>query len=653
MKLHLPKFKHPFSVKLTVYTTFVVALVFIVALTDFYRSSCDHVKADAMCNAQTVLSKTKQEIESVLQRTALIPENVHWQLTNLVEYPDSLYGITQRVLHSNPLLCGCAIALKPGYLKEYPLFAPYSYRVNNEIHTKQLNSAAYNYAEKSWFKETMSARKAVWTEPYFDKMGGEQHMITYSKPLFDENGEAYGVFTADLSITQLGDFVHEMDPYSTSFSFILNRKADYVVCPNVMDLKKTNLFSSADYNQRDDLRELAVQMAKGESGYMELGWADYDYFIFYAPIQSTNWSIGVGSLENEIFESIHLLTHKFILEAVLGLLLLIILCYTVIRHMLKPLEQLTASAIEIADGNFSAHLPHPVGNDEMSVLCQSFDFMQRSLSRYMEELKQTTKARERIASELRIAGTIQKKMVPATFPIYPTNSLIDVYADLEPAKAVGGDFYQFIQKGDCFFFIIGDVSGKGVPAALVMSALCRMFRMIVHDSRTPGEIMKAMNDALVEDNDTNMFCTAFVGALHLSTGKLEYCNAGHNAPIWMPLAEAPRWMSVKSNLPLGLFGKILFEQQEILINPGDSLLLYTDGVTESEDRENRFFTDEGLMHIAPELSRLTSEDAVKRLFGAVHHHAAGTEPSDDVTVLCLTYDPKNKAAYGEKTDHSE
>ena len=263
--------------------------------------------------------------------------------------------------------------------------------------------------------------------------------------------------------------------------------------------------------------------------------------------------------------------------------------------------------------------------------------MQKSLVEYIDELKETTASKERIESELHIARKIQMGMVPKIFPPFPEREDVDLYAKLIPAKEVGGDLYDFFIEDDKLYFIIGDVSGKGVPASLVMAVTCRLFRTIAAHFHTPAGIMKALNDTLAENNDSNMFCTAFLGVLDLKTGNMQYCNAGHNAPVMLVSSGEVKFMEVKPNLPLGLFGDFPYEGQECDIIKGTSLFLYTDGVTEAENTVKALYSDERLLDLLNKQQKNLPQTIVDAVLDDVNKHADGAEQSDDITIMCVHY----------------
>ena len=243
-----------------------------------------------------------------------------------------------------------------------------------------------------------------------------------------------------------------------------------------------------------------------------------------------------------------------------------------------------------------------------------------------DQLEETTAAKERIESELRIAREIQKRMLPHVFP---RRRDVDIYAMMTPAKEVGGDLYGYALIDDLLYFCVGDVSGKGVPAALYMAEVTRMFRTLVDGRLSPDTIATRLNHALVEDNDQGMFVTMFIGLINLKTGRMEYCNAGHNPPLLNG-----EYMKIESNAPIGLWSEVEFEGEKVEDMHGKTLFVYTDGISEAENRNKEQFGDERLKALLQQDlgdARQTSETIHK----AVEEFVGEAEPSDDLTKLCI------------------
>ena len=258
------------------------------------------------------------------------------------------------------------------------------------------------------------------------------------------------------------------------------------------------------------------------------------------------------------------------------------------------------------------------------------------LQQAYDQLEETTTAKERFESELRIARDIQMSMVPGVFPQHEG---LDMYAEMAPAKEVGGDLYGYVMQGDKLYFCVGDVSGKGVPASLFMAQSARLFRTLATEGMMPADIAVRMNNELTEGNDKGMFVTMFMGLLHLDTGRLDYCNCGHNAPI----IDGQFLKMEYDNQPLGLWEDDPFEGESIDDIRGRQLLIYTDGLNEAENQQKQLLGNKRLLELMSDTASLDSHQVIDMLRSAVEQHRAGADPNDDLTLMCIRFldEPKH------------
>ena len=257
---------------------------------------------------------------------------------------------------------------------------------------------------------------------------------------------------------------------------------------------------------------------------------------------------------------------------------------------------------------------------------KSLQAVHNKLKEAYDKLEETTVAKERIESELRIAREIQKRMLPHVFP---KRRDVDIYAMMTPAREVGGDLYGYALIDDLLYFCVGDVSGKGVPAALFMAEVTRMFRTLVDGKLKPEAIAQRLNHALAEDNEQGMFVTMFIGLIDLNTGRMEFCNAGHNPPLLNG-----EYMKMESNVPIGLWSEVEFEGERVDDMHGKTLFVYTDGISEAENINKEQFGDKRLKDLLQKDwgdARQTSESVHK----AVEEFVGDAEPSDDLTKMCI------------------
>ena len=249
-----------------------------------------------------------------------------------------------------------------------------------------------------------------------------------------------------------------------------------------------------------------------------------------------------------------------------------------------------------------------------------------------DQLEETTTAKERIESELRIARDIQMSMVPQHFPHRPD---LDLYASMTPAREVGGDLYDYILQDQQFYFCVGDVSGKGVPASLFMAQVIRLFQALAKQGQTPAQIITRLNDELTENNDNGMFVTMFIGLVDLRTGHLDFCNAGHNPPVLGGDDKHGSFIQMEPNAPIGLWPDLEYIGESVESIKGKPLFVYTDGLTEAENPQQEQFDDKRLLHILRHTDFKSSRQVIEHLKSEVAAHRCGAEPNDDLTMLCL------------------
>jgi serine phosphatase RsbU (regulator of sigma subunit)/anti-sigma regulatory factor (Ser/Thr protein kinase) len=302
----------------------------------------------------------------------------------------------------------------------------------------------------------------------------------------------------------------------------------------------------------------------------------------------------------------------------------------------RPIAHLTEMTGRIAAGDFNQRIDIPAKN-EIGVLAASFNEMTRRLNESIEHLKETTAAKERIESELKIAHEIQMSMVPKIFPPFPDRSEFDIFATLVPAKEVGGDLYDFFFiDDDQLCFAIGDVSGKGVPASLFMAVTKTLFKATAGHGGTPGEILARLNAEICRDNESCMFVTLFCGILNIRTGQVDYSNGGHNLPYYIHRAGV-RPLENAGGRALGLAEESRYVSRRIVLEPGEGLLLYTDGVTEAMDPNETLYSDQRLEQFLASNRGSSPRQTIGDLVRDVRQFAGRAPQSDDITGLALMY----------------
>lgn len=586
--------------------------------------------------AQQHLNRSILEIEQVITEVERAVDNLDWVVLQNLDDEKFLYQVTREIVQANPNIVGSAIAFEPGYYKGLKYFSPYSYigDQTHELRSIQLGNEDYDYPTLDWYQIPKLLGKPYWSEPYYDDGGGGQRMSTYSMPLKDEDGKIIGIMTADISLDWLSDWVNSIRPYRNSFTMMIGRNGSFIAHPDSTKVLNETIFTVAMDLPDTTAFQLGKDMLAGKRGMQRFSLNGKDSFMVYGPI-SNGWSMGIVNLYGDIFSSVRRFNMFLLITLLLGLIGMFIGCRNMIRRLTMPIVEFTNSAMTIAKGNFQAMIPEVETQDELKKLRDSLDYMQRSINEYIGELKTTTASNERYESELNIAREIQMSMLPQNFPQREDCSL---FAMVQPAKEVGGDLYDFVGVGDSLFFLVGDVSGKGVPAALFMAIARAAFRFIGALGLPMREVVRRVNDCLCDGNTNEMFVTLFAACLDLKTGDMVYCNAGHNPIVLIGPDGKSSFLQAKPNLAAGLFEGFPYEDEQIHLERGTRLVLYTDGVTEAERSDKVQYGEEKLLKWAAGLNPLTSSHAaVQDLFAHVKKFTAGADQNDDITIMSLLW----------------
>ena len=629
--------------------TIISVLVFLVAASGMLVFSKAHY-SDILEKARGNLALTMSNVEI---STDNIIDELCWHLAT----PELVLSTMEYELKANRHIHGCGLGFVPDYYpEEGRWFEPYAFNEGDKITMKVIGSEDHDYFDDEWYTKGLASPEGAWSTPYLDEEGGGTVLCTFSRPVVMEpDKEIAGVFGADLSLEGISSLIVESllkeneespflqtasdDPELLIYGFIIGPKGDYIVHPDRARILKTNFYDYATGKDAARYRKLGDAMTAGETGEQSV-WIDgIRSDVYFAPLLHSGWSMGIVVPVKRLLLPGILYGTMIIVLILLGVLLVFFTCHRSIKKASTPLIKLAESAQEIATGRFDTQLPTIKSKDEIRL---SFDHMQTSLARYVEELKVTTAQNASIESELAVARNIQMSMLPISWPPFPDRDDLDIFGSVAPARAVGGDLFDFRIRDEKLYFCIGDVSGKGIPAALVMTVISSMFRTLSASEDSPLRIMTAINSSISTRNENMMFVTLFVGALDLSTGVLQYTNAGHNAPFVITGGQA-RMMSVDANIPVGVLEDWSYTLQETTLSPGEILFLYTDGLTEATRSDGELFGEERVLEeLSSHGEDISAERVVADMTAAVNRFIGKAEQSDDLTMLVLKMQRKGQ-----------
>ena len=452
---------------------------------------------------------------------------------------------------------------------------------------RQIAGPGHDYTQMEFYKKVIETNQPYWSDPYVDTVGNSKMISTFSVPLQNQ-GKTVAVMAIDMPLDWMADTIEHRHIHLSSFNLLLTEDGRPIVQPNAQHVNAHDVEqvialindSTVSRSPSSSTRSTVIDFkskADGSKGR-----------IYYANMRGKpHWQLVLVCYDKEVYGELNGMT--------LSIFLLILLTMVVMG------------------------------------------FIVHRFARNERRLQRANLEQERIGGELRVASAIQQSMLPNSADGREQRDDVEACGMLRPAKEVGGDLYEYFVRDEKLYFCIGDVSGKGVPASLVMAVTQAIFLASAQHTSHPAHIMQTLNRSGCRGNSRNMFVTLFIGVLDLPTGRLRYCNAGHDAPVLMT-ENGPQWLDVKPNLPLGIVADFEYAAQECQLPPQATLLLYTDGVTEAMNEQHKQFGRERLSNCL-QAGAVTAKQVVDTVLQAVDEFVDGAEQSDDLTMLALRYTP--------------
>ena len=553
-------------------------------------------------------------------------------------------GLTQLVrelVDWNSDVFGATIALNPELEPYRDGFAPYFYQHNGTLTAVDLNAGAEPYWQQDWYRQAADSGQPVWVEPYFDEYGAQVLMTTFSVPVFrvDEQGQRYlyAVVTADIPLQELHDYLQRLRMGQYSRSLLLSN-AGTILSARDPELIMRHYSDLITDGPRSNVIAGMIERARGgENGTAEIPcpWTSGNCRVEVGSLPGPRWPVGVIYSEQEMLAPLRDYGIKAALIGLATVLVMVLAVALVTRRLTKPLKSLAAASGAIAQGQLNTPLPRSGRPDEVGRLVDSFKAMTRDLRSYIDDLEQATQTRSRLEGELAAARQIQMSMLPGSGDAREQGPGYQLAAKVRPAKSVGGDLYHIRRFGDSLLLAVGDVSDKGVPAALFMARAMSQLQSL-DQKLDPARAMAQLNDALAAGNENCMFVTLFLGCLDLRSGELLFASAGHPAPLLLRGGEV-RELPQDMGPAIGLVAGLEFHNSPAQLSEGDRLVIYTDGIDEAFNEQREMFSQQGLIDALVVGAAQTAGPALEGVLDTVDDFAAGHPQSDDITLLLLDF----------------
>lgn len=501
-----------------------------------------------------------------------------------------------------------------------------------------LAGAAYDYHNREWYREIAAAperHKPVWTRPYFDYTGVGFLMTTVGVGIYHGDERFVGMATVDWRMENVLEELSSIRPTDDSFILLASPRDDYVLSDTRRENAAEIGSSLADVSWFPDI----PLPEAGRSATAPLV-VDGRERLAFSVAMDNGWVLTTVIPADEIFAELERRTTYFLIGIAAAAILLPLAAFHIVSRLVNsPIQRLMADVDEVGRGNLDRRVQITT-TDELGLLGTAFNRMTGDLRTSIEKNARERAERDRMAGELDAARRLQGGMLPNVFPPFPKHPGLDLQAVMFPAFEVGGDFYDFFLADDRRLVVaIADVSGKGVSAALFMVVARTLLRRAMLGGAEPAAALAEVNNLLCENNEADMFVTVFLGCLETESGKFSYANAGHNPPLLRRKKEGFSALPTRRGLALGAMENRRYEQDEIVLQPGDTLLLYTDGATEAENAAREQFSTARLTAAANRRGDASLRDLLAGIKEDVDHFADGAEQCDDLTLLALRTAP--------------
>ncbi|WP_018879137.1 SpoIIE family protein phosphatase [Thioalkalivibrio sp. ALE9] len=637
------------AVRLALVTVVTVATIFFTTSGLLYYMVRDIMLDHAEHQARELTRATAGRIEASLNEVAGSGRTLAASLTQGGHDPEAVRPLLESITTHTAAAQGAAITWEPeAAIPGQRYHGPFVYEgTDGELEYMNLGGDDFDYFTRDWYQIPALTGEAFWADPFASAADPDRLITTFSTPFLMANGvadgteELGGIVTLDVELRRLTETVDAVEVLDSGFGFLLSGQTRFISWPNSDWIMRESLFSLAETLDEPELRELGRMLQREEEGFSRLPEAllDEPARLYHVRLPDPDWVVGVVIPERELFGDVLRVMHLVLIIGSVGFLILLGAIIAISRGITRPLKGLVTSAGEIARGNLDQPMPPIRSQDEIGELARSFNDMRLSLKDYINDLTATTAAKERIESELKIARNIQMSFLPRRLELSRMQADVDLHADLLPARQVGGDLYDFFtMQGDRrLFFAVGDVSDKGVPAALFMAVTKTLVKGIAEQEPDPGRILERVNNELCLNNDSGMFVTYLCGILDLDSGELVMANAGHNPPLIRRVDGTAEWLKLAPGLVLGAMEDMPYATEHLHLAPGEELLLYTDGVTEAANPAQDLFGEDRLIRLYGELKGRAVGEQTAAVMKAVEAFAGEADQADDVTVLALHF----------------
>lgn len=616
---------------ITVLTAFII-----IAYQFSYRILKENIDKNAISLSSEVILKVRDNVVAAQE----IASNIGDQIPFYARF-NSIELLISGLIQKYPFVQSIHVELDKD---EFPYEKKYysTVRKGNEIilSSDKQNSIKCK-EEQDVFNSMLSSEKFGWSDPYYCGINNRvvsSFIMPIILPADDSSFIKGGYISVELSLNYLNKIISNTKVGERGYTFLISQNGTYITHPDEAKILFENIFNLAVNEHASSADSIRVVLSRGQSG-STIGYPEYLNFekswVYFSPILENNWTLIIIRPFAELYHDLQVMLLRLILISLLGLVVIFILINFIINKLMSPLSQLISKIHEFSLGKDKIK-----SKNEVVSLTKSLNQLQIWVERNKLSEEQTNIQFRKFRSDLKQASEIQQSIIPNTFPPFPERNEIEISATYKPALVISGDLFEyFFVDDDHLLITIGDVSGKGIPAAMFMGVAHTLLQGRSF-GRKANQIVKEINEELADKNQNQFFLTLFVGILNVKTGVLNYCNAAHTSTKILRNGDDLEELSDTHGLPLGLYSGREYQDSSTKLEINDTLILYTDGVTDLVDEYDNHYGEGRFKESLKGLREYSPGDIIIRIDANLDQFRGETPIPDDISMVVLKFQPK-------------
>lgn len=638
-------FNKSIAYRLSIYISLAVISVFLIFILFAYYFNSNIIKSNIENKAIAKGLQAMMLGERQLVSTKEITSNVSEQVMYFAQHNDVEFLVSNlmaKYQYLNAIHVNIDSAVPDLQYRNY-----YFVRDYDSVYYQKENEFIYHCeVERRIFEEIINKDSSGWTETFYCKRNQKQ-VVSYYSPIRIKNISnefvTVGSVIIELSLSEINDTINSLKIGETDYAFLVSQDGVYLTHPNKELIHNKNLFNISDKEYKSTKEEINALLQSGLTGSV-IAYPEYlDYkkcWIYYTPVKETGWLLIFVVPYNELFVPLYLLVLRMLFFSVLGILCIFFIITYITNKLIQPLSTVTSQLKNFSSTNGDMELNT---KNEIELVSGSLDFLKSWYEKFKTAQNQEEILSTQRKQDLIEASEIQMSLINTDFTSFPERKDIDLYALYKPAHIISGDLYDFFfLDGDNLFFSIGDVSGKGLSAAFFMSVAQTLLKSNSRHLK-PGKIVTNANNELYTTNQHQFFLTLFCGILNVKTGVLTYCNAAHTLTMVLSLNGDLHELDYSHGMPLGLHPGRIYEESTIKLKQGDSIILFSDGVTEIQNENDTRYGNERFLSTLKPLATLKPKEMINEIENNLEIFKGKTKQTDDITIMVIKYKNKKKA----------